>query len=201
MASSLDVAQYLIHLAAPCEDEDVDCLSHLRLQKLLYYVQGWHLAAYGKPLFSGRIEAWKHGPVVKELWPSFADFRYAAIPPSKGAEPPALAAKEKEFIRNVWEEYKQYSATALRTMTHQEAPWQEARAGLSPDVRCDNEITHASMRAFFSAKLEERLCKTDSRIDKSMLEKSRKAIESGQAQTTQDIRHDLHRRRARPGQG
>lgn len=196
MASSLDVAKYLIHLAAPSEDEDVDCLCHLRLQKLLYYAQAWHLAAYNKPLFAGRIEAWKHGPVVRELYALFAEYGFAAIPPSVGADPPALTAREKEFVRAVWDEYKQYSATALRMMTHQEAPWREARGGLRPDVRCDHEITHPSMRAFFSPKYEERLRQMDPRIDKSMWEKSRKAIESGQVQETRDIRHELHRRRA-----
>src|SRR5688572_9971276 len=59
-ASALDVARYLIQLAA-AEDEPEE-LSHLRLQKLLYYVQGWSLAQRGEAMFPDRIEAWAHGP-------------------------------------------------------------------------------------------------------------------------------------------
>src|SRR5438034_3936214 len=130
MVSSLDVARYLIHLAAPSEDEDVDCLCHLRLQKLLYYTQGWHLAAYGTPLFGGRIEAWTNGPVVKEVYPLFRDYTYHSIPPKEGDDSPSLPAKVKTFVRTIWEEYKQYSASALRQMTHNEAPWRDARGNL-----------------------------------------------------------------------
>jgi len=34
-----------------------DFISNLKLQKLLYYAQGIHLALYGKPLFNDPIEA------------------------------------------------------------------------------------------------------------------------------------------------
>jgi uncharacterized phage-associated protein len=35
----------------------------MRLQKLLYYVQAWHLAVTDEPLFPEQIKAWKDGPV------------------------------------------------------------------------------------------------------------------------------------------
>src|SRR5262249_50830431 len=50
VAQAIDVARYLIQLAA-AEDEP-ELLSHLRLQKLLYYVQGWSLAQRRAPMFS-----------------------------------------------------------------------------------------------------------------------------------------------------
>ena len=40
----------------------------LKLQKLLYYCQGHHLAATGEPLFTEAIKAWDNGPVVGQLW-------------------------------------------------------------------------------------------------------------------------------------
>ena len=115
MVSSLDVARYLIHLAAPSEDEDMDRLCHLRLQKLLYYVQAWHLAARNKPLFGERIEAWTNGPVVKDVYPAFSNYGGQSIPPKEGADLTSLSEQDKAFVRSVWEEYKRYSATALAT--------------------------------------------------------------------------------------
>src|SRR5262249_4972182 len=150
-AASLDVARYFIHLASPEEREDVDCLCHLRLQKLLYYAQGWHLAAYGKPLFAGRIEAWTNGPVVRDVYPHFADFKYRSIPPTQGSQSVALSPKETEFVQSIWEGYKQYSATALRDKTHREPPWQGARRGLAPHEKASVEITHESLRAYFGS--------------------------------------------------
>src|SRR5438552_2691079 len=70
MASYLDVARYFVQLAG--EGEDGDPLTPMRLHKLLYYAQGWALAVLGKPLFTGRFEAWVHGPVLRDLYPQFA---------------------------------------------------------------------------------------------------------------------------------
>src|SRR3954466_657693 len=39
-----------------------------KLHKLLYYAQGHHLAAFGRPLFHESISAWDMGPVVGSLW-------------------------------------------------------------------------------------------------------------------------------------
>src|SRR5690348_1494995 len=43
-------------------------LPQVKLQKLLYYCQGHHLAATGQALFGEEIQAWEMGPVVPELW-------------------------------------------------------------------------------------------------------------------------------------
>ncbi len=60
-----DVADYLLYHV----DEDAgDSMSNLKLQKLLYYAQGVHLALTGKPLFLEHIEAWQHGPAVPALY-------------------------------------------------------------------------------------------------------------------------------------
>jgi uncharacterized phage-associated protein len=198
MAAPVDVARYLIHLATPVEDEDADCLSLLRMQKLLYYVQGWHLAACGKPLFLGRIEAWTHGPVVREVYPQFRKFGWSSIPPSEGSDSPDLSPKEKAFVRAVWEQYKKHSAWALSAMTHTEAPWLSARATLGPNEPSEVEITNQSMQAFFSPRLDEWLFREDPRIDKDAWERSKRAIESGQVHTTQEIRRGILRHRAGP---
>ena len=53
--------------AAWAEAEDAE-VSNLELQKLLYYAQGHHLAERGTPLFDDEIQAWSHGPVVKDVY-------------------------------------------------------------------------------------------------------------------------------------
>ena len=39
----------------------------MKLYKLCYFSQGWHLAWTGKPLFSDEFEGWRHGPVSQKL--------------------------------------------------------------------------------------------------------------------------------------
>jgi uncharacterized phage-associated protein len=146
MLRAIDVANRLIHLAN-AEDEP-EHLTHLRLQKLLYYVQGWSLGLRNEPAFEGRIEAWAHGPVVREIYPVFADFGKNPINPDE-YENPSLDGVEAEFIAEVWEAYKPYSSSSLREMTHNERPWIVARGSCSPTDKCETEITHAMLREFF----------------------------------------------------
>jgi len=148
MATASDVAKYLIHRAE--REDEPEYLSHLRLQKLLYYVQGWHLAITDKPMFPDRIEAWAHGPVVAALYPQFADYKFQPIQAKDIPQPKAISDEVAAFIDAVWKVYKGYSATSLREMTHREAPWKDARGDLDGAAKCTNEITHKAMKAFFT---------------------------------------------------
>jgi uncharacterized phage-associated protein len=147
-ATPMDVARYLVYLAS-CEEEP-DFLSHLRLQKLLYYVQGWSLAMRNKPMFDGRIEAWAHGPVVRDLYPQLNEFGRRPISVEDIGLPQNLTEDEFEFVASVWESYKKFSASSLREMTHKESPWVDARGGCGPADRSDSEITLKAMKEFFS---------------------------------------------------
>lgn len=155
VATASDIASYLILLAD--SEPEPDSLTHMQVQKLLYYVQGWALAARGEPMFSDRIEAWSHGPVVKSLYPRFADYRNAPIPPSEAGSDVELSETDKRFVESVWSRYGKYSASGLRDMTHKEPPWKEARKGLPEGSRSYNEISCESMRKFFSDELEKHL--------------------------------------------
>ena len=73
MADVFDVANYLLSLADPLEG---DLISHLKLQKLLYYSQGVSLALRNQPLFNNKILAWAHGPVVREVWEYYKDCQF-----------------------------------------------------------------------------------------------------------------------------
>src|SRR5690348_2726800 len=64
------VANYFLDLASV----DGESISPLKLQKLLYFGHGWHLAITGEPLLSERIRAWKYGPVVESIYYQFRRF-------------------------------------------------------------------------------------------------------------------------------
>jgi uncharacterized phage-associated protein len=51
--SAVAVASWLIEK----NQSDPSRLSHLKLQKLLYFAQGWHLAILGPPFFGDSIYA------------------------------------------------------------------------------------------------------------------------------------------------
>ena len=152
MANATSVARALIRLGAG-EDEP-DLLTHLRLQKLLYYVQGWSLALRGAAMFEGRIEAWPHGPVVRSVYGVFAKYGSDPIPPTEGDEEDSdLTEDDVDLIGSVWESLKGYSASGLRWKTHHEAPWVDARHGLGDAEPSNNEITQEAIRTYFTGLL------------------------------------------------
>lgn len=145
MPSAMDVARHLLYLAG--REPEAELVTHLRVQKLLYYVQGWSLALRHAPLFPEPVEAWRNGPVVRSVYAWFADFNDAPIPPDHAAE--NLSGEAAELVQSVWEHYRQFSASELWRKTHREPPWNEARDGLPPEARSDKPIAHESMLRFF----------------------------------------------------
>ena len=66
---ALDIAYKL--LASAKNTAGGELMSNLKLQKMLYYEQGFHLAKFNTPLFDEEIEAWMYGPVVPAVYNHF----------------------------------------------------------------------------------------------------------------------------------
>ena len=147
MPQPINVAKYLLQLAA--QEPEAELVTHLRLQKLLYYVQGWSLAIRKNPMFNGIIQAWKHGPVVCDVYQDFAKYEKNPIPPQDIGSTIDISDEDKAFIESIWASYKRFSAIELRRMTHLESPWKTARGELPPEARSKQEISQASMIHFF----------------------------------------------------
>lgn len=146
MYQARDVACYFLSLA---DEEAGDQISNMKVQKLLYYAQGFSLAINGSALFSEPIQAWTHGPVVPEVYQMFKSYGSGAIGPVKGFDPQAIDEDTRGLLDEVYEVYGQYSAWKLRNMTHDEAPWADAyREGAS------TVISHGALHDFFSTRLQ-----------------------------------------------
>jgi uncharacterized phage-associated protein len=141
---ALDIADYFLCL----QDRDAeDYISNLKLQKLCYYAQGFHLASSGVRLFPNDIEAWQHGPVVPELYHHYKCHASSELPLSEDFDSNALPKKIKNLLNDIYQIYGQYSAWRLRDMTHQEPPW------VNTMKRKESVITDAEMISFFKTRL------------------------------------------------
>lgn len=113
-----------------------------KLHKLLYYCQGYHLAAFGEPLFSESVSAWDMGPVVGKLWHSEQNDQ-------AGPEAAELANSQLNTIGYVLSRYGRLSGTDLERLTHAEPPWQEADAHRIPGTSA--HIPNDALRAYFAS--------------------------------------------------
>jgi uncharacterized phage-associated protein len=136
----LDVAEYILSKQST--------ITAMKLQKLVYYGQAWHLAWTGKVLFSQPIQAWANGPVVKDLFDKHRG-KYAVSPGSLGGDPANLSAKDTDLLDVVLQTYGPMSATQLSFLTHEEAPWQQARGEATAGAHSEAVISHASMQKYY----------------------------------------------------
>jgi uncharacterized phage-associated protein len=143
MLSCYDVAQYFLGKI----DEDAgDLISHLKLQKLMYYAQGCALALLDRPLFPEPIEAWVHGPVVPALYHEYKGYGSGPLPSPTTLDFSKYDHAARELLDEVYAVYGQFSAWKLRNMTHQEAPWLTTPEG--------KEISHNTLRAYFATQVQ-----------------------------------------------
>lgn len=152
MANILDVAKYFL---AKVDHDAGDEMTHLKLQKLCYYAQAWHLALKGKPLFNAEFQAWMHGPVSPKLWDQYKEYKYHPIGLPDDYDPNALTKEEEKFLDEVWDAYGRYTAKYLEYLTHQEDPWLEARQGLPPDAHCTNPISEETMKRYYRSLMDD----------------------------------------------
>jgi uncharacterized phage-associated protein len=143
MCSVYDVAAYIL--------KDTGMITHLKLQKLVYYSQAWSLVWDDKPLFREEIEAWANGPVVPKLYDRLRQ-RYGVDRKILGyGDPDRLSAKSKATIDAVLKFYGRRNSQYLSDLTHMEAPWKDARKGLAPGDRGNRIITRAAMAEYYSS--------------------------------------------------
>ena len=145
-----DIANYFLDKAK----QTAIAVTNLKLQKLVYYAQAWHLAIHNEALMEGvEFEAWIHGPVVHELWKKYKDYTYEAI--NEEVTPPQLDDGTDQFLKQVVEVYLDKDAYTMELMSHREDPWILARNGYADNERCTNIISEESMRTYFKSRLKQ----------------------------------------------
>ena len=141
--NSLSVANYFLDHAK----QRGEGLTPMKLQKLVYYAHGWHLALKNEPLIDEQVEAWAYGPVIRSLYREFRRFGNKAIT-SKALRfrrvkdldgrvltesfTPIVSKEDPDgkftvaLLNKVWDVYGKYSAVQLSNKTHEDGtPWKQ----------------------------------------------------------------------------
>jgi uncharacterized phage-associated protein len=147
--SAKKVAKYLIYLGSQAvigDNQVREGVTNLKLQKLLYFAQAYYLAKLNRPLFSNRIEAWKYGPVVPDVYREYKNYNSKPIIELK--ETSGISQEDKKMLQNIWETFGGYSAGRLVDISHAHSPWKEAYEST------DNEITKESLAEYYGPLLK-----------------------------------------------
>ena len=136
----LDVCRYIINYS----NQQGYGVSNLKLQKLLYFVQAAFLSMTKKhePCFFEQIQAWDFGPVVPEAYHEYKQYGSTNIPTIKSYfeftsdnfwefqlkkyDDSVIKESDKHLINSVVDMFREYSATDLVNLTHNQSPWRDA---------------------------------------------------------------------------
>ncbi len=140
---ALTVANYILSLGVRGNRPTI---SNLKLQKLLYYCQGAHLALLDKPLFADPIVAWPHGPVVEDVYHCYKNYGSRSITSLVSVPDDELTPNMCMLIQWVFAQCAQYAVWQLRNMTHEEAPWLQTE----PQA----EMSQGLMKQFFKQRIK-----------------------------------------------
>lgn len=138
-------------------------MPHLKLQKLIYYIEAWHLAIFEESIIDDGFEAWMHGPVSAKVWHVFKNddspllsnicISSEEVISIKAKVKGVLNGEQLALIDNVLEEYGSLTGYELEGLTHQEWPWCQGRNGIPDDESSTNEISKTTMKNFYRKRL------------------------------------------------
>jgi uncharacterized phage-associated protein len=142
MAALFDVARYITDRQGE--------MTAMKLQKLMYYAQAWHLVWEEEPLFDADFQAWANGPVLPELYARHRGMFKVSANLFADANAGAVTDDERDAIDRVLGFYGDKTAQWLSNLTHQEGPWVDARGDAAVGALSDAIITQASIHEYYS---------------------------------------------------
>jgi uncharacterized phage-associated protein len=126
-------------------------VTQMKLQKLVYFAHGLHLAADDGPLINETFQAWKFGPVVPSI---YHDYKFYGSSPisdpglyfvfgdaeSADNQLAKIKTSATKSIDATWDGLKDVSAVQLSNWTHKDgSPWKEHYKPGENDVPIPNE--------------------------------------------------------------
>lgn len=99
----------------------------LKLQKLLFYIQGWYAANRGRRLIQEDFEAWQYGPVVPAVYRHFSGFGSDNLLDSSNNITVSTSPSPQldQDILAVLQYYGRMTPFELVSRTHREQVWRD----------------------------------------------------------------------------
>lgn len=140
---------------------------HLKLQKVVYYCQAWHMVFFGREntLLEEKPQAWVNGPAYPKIYKeykkegtyvtdqmSLKDFGYSDIESGLSELSTKLnfSQEQTECLDSVISLYGTKNVTQLVFLTHNEKPWVEKRIGLKPFEHSSVELSLDTMCDYYT---------------------------------------------------
>ncbi len=113
------------------------------------------MAFYKTEFFENDCEAWVHGPVYREIYNQFKEYKYHTIEIKDEINSELFTNEEIEILDSICENFGCYSGTMLESFTHDEDPWKITRGKLDEKEKSDKVIDKKIIKEYFTKVIEE----------------------------------------------
>ncbi|SDR86601.1 Uncharacterized phage-associated protein [Mucilaginibacter mallensis] len=138
--------------------DEGDPVTQMKLQKMVYFANGYNLAKRDQKLIEEDFQAWKFGPVVPTIYNDYQLYGNMAISNfdksrsiygSLGFDESSLGEDAKDAINYTWKATAHLSAADLSKWTHKEdGPWAKVYNQLEPSIKIDDNDIKAYFKNF-----------------------------------------------------
>lgn len=122
MYKGIDVANYIIGYTNSLNNP----VTNLKLQQILYFIQGYSYRILDKAFILDDFEAWPYGPVVRDICIEFSRFGSLLITDfyNSNYENIYFEDRDKNFLDQIIKELNKFSVYKLVSASHaKNSPW------------------------------------------------------------------------------
>lgn len=151
---AIDVANFFVNLGTQLKDDN---MTNMKVNKLLYFAQGYCMKRTGKPLFEEDLEAWPYGPVEPGVYRAFKKYQSSAISDVSGNYSDEIFSDEiYALLLDIYNEYGKYTTSYLVDISHKSgSPWERTQCGvIDKKMIKDYFATAAELPTFHPTYLE-----------------------------------------------
>lgn len=116
-------------------------LDPLQIIKLVYIAHGWMLGLYHRPLIRQPAEAWRYGPVVRDVYRALREYGGNKVTKCIHGKQAKFDDDEEDLLSQVHDEYGSLSGVKLSGLTHKvESPWHDVWNFVGDGAKIPNNL-------------------------------------------------------------
>ncbi|WP_258105309.1 Panacea domain-containing protein [Marinoscillum sp. MHG1-6] len=118
-----------------------------KIEFMVYFAHGWHLAIDGRPLILEEVKAWRHGPVVASVHKFYSKNSRNIYGTLKLDEIKSMKTKDLQFLEGIWMYYSHLNEVEMLSLCLESGtPWNQTYEKSSNELTIENSIIEQHYR-------------------------------------------------------